>query len=370
LAAEATSRVLGRKSDLIEGREIFLLYGRGESLLRAMSDSFRSFVQASALAVRIESWGSLWIRLSAEAFAFVSLVLVAFALDTGRIDATLAGVVISALFGITGSMGWLDYSTSRMSHSLPHIRRVFEFVDLPTEESEEGRPGRSPAASQGEDLVFAGYTMSYRVDTPRILDGLDLTIRRGAKTALIGRTGSGKTSVTQSLLRMVHVHGGDIRVGSRSAFDYELREYRGLFGVVPQFPYLFEGTLRANLDRVGTLGDARLREALEAVGLRLPLDHAIVEGGMNLSMGERQLACLARVIAADRPFILMDEPTSGLDPRTDARVNEVLRTALGGRTVLTIAHRPQSLHLYDHLVELSAGKVIWQGTPAQRGISR
>jgi ABC-type multidrug transport system fused ATPase/permease subunit len=364
-SAIATSQVLGRKSDLIEGREIFLLYGRGERLLRRMTASFRTYVEASAITFMIETWASFWIRLSAEAFGFSVMLTVCAALSAHRIDAALAGVIISSLFGITGSIGWLDFASGLISRSAPHVRRVFEFVDLPREEDEERTvsrplPAPGPGAIQTPfgDIVFEKYSMSYRSDTPVILDGLNLTIPWGSKTALIGRTGSGKTSLVQALLRMVHVQGGDIKMGGQSIFDMNLHELRRAFGVVPQSPYLFEGTIRSNLDRLGLISQTALVEALEAVGLDYRLDHKITEGGQNLSVGERQLVCLARVLASNRSFILMDEPTSGLDPQTDARVSQILKTALRDKTVLTIAHRRESLGHYDRVIEMAAGRVL------------
>jgi ABC-type multidrug transport system fused ATPase/permease subunit len=104
-----------------------------------------------------------------------------------------------------------------------------------------------------------------------------------------------------------------------------------------------------------------LQEALHAVGLNFTLDHRVSEGGQNISAGERQLVCLARVIAAGRKIILMDEPTSGLDPETDARINLILRTALKNKTVLTIAHRQESLGSYDRIIELRDGQVVTPG---------
>jgi ABC-type multidrug transport system fused ATPase/permease subunit len=168
---------------------------------------------------------------------------------------------------------------------------------------------------------------------------------------------------------MVHVRAGDIRIDGYSIFDEDQRELRRRFGVVPQSPYLFAGTLRSNLDRTGEIararGEAALEAALEAVGLKLSLDLPIAEGGQNLSLGERQLVCLARVIAAGKKIVLMDEPTSGLDPETDARVNRVLRGALGDATVITIAHRLESLSSYDRVIELSAGRKVWEGPPRE-----
>ncbi|MFN7915166.1 MAG: ABC transporter ATP-binding protein/permease [Vicinamibacterales bacterium] len=355
LGVIATSQVLGRKNDLIEGREIFLLYGRAGHLLERMSASVRDYVRASVLTSQVEIWASFWVRVFAEAYSFGVLLLLTAALARGDVSDTLAGVIISSLFGVTASIGWLDFATSLVSRSSPHVRRVFEFVDLPAEAAEEmdaPRPSRLQTVHES-GIVFEHYSMSYRSDTPVILSDFSLTLAPGSKTALVGRTGSGKTSVMQALLRMVYVRGGDIRIDGVSIFDMEVRDLRRRFGVVPQSPYLFAGTIRTNLDRLGVIPTARLEQALAAVRLNLALDHTVAEGGHNLSTGERQLVCLARVIAADRPIILMDEPTSGLDPETDARISEVLHTALEDRTVLTIAHRRDSLRAYDRIVEMT-----------------
>ncbi len=357
-AAIATGQVLSRKNDLIEGREVFLLYGRTSQLMRRMTGSFRRYLQASALTFQIEIWATFWVRIAAEFFSLSVLLFTAAALFNGRIGAALAGVIISALFGVTGSINWLDFATSLVSRSSPHLRRVFEFVDLPAEYSEEGRPERDQVLAKHEDgIEFVNYSMSYRADTPVILHKLNFYIPPRSKTALVGRTGSGKTSVLQALMRMVYVQAGDIRISGHSIYKMDVQTLRRQFGVVPQSPYLFAGTVRSNLDRIGALSDSALQSALTAVGLKIQLDDVIQEGGQNLSVGERQLVCLARVIAADRPIVLMDEPTSGLDPETDARISEVLRTALRDKTVLTIAHRRESLGHYDRVIEMRDGKV-------------
>ena len=355
LGVIATGQVLSRKNDLVEGRAIFLLYGRAQHLLQRMSDSVRDYVRASALTSQVEIWASFWVRVFAETYSFGVLLLMTAALARGDVSDTLAGVIISSLFGVTGSIGWLDFATSLVSRSSPHVQRVFEFIDLPSEASEEMGTRRSPRASTVREagIVFEHYSMSYRSDTPVILSDFNLALPSGSKTALVGRTGAGKTSVMQALLRMVYVRSGDIRIDGQSIFEMDVRELRRRFGVVPQSPYLFAGTIRSNLDRLGTIPEATLAQALAAVRIDLPLDHPVSEGGSNLSTGERQLVCLARVIAANRPIILMDEPTSGLDPETDARISEVLHTALADRTVLTIAHRRESLRTYDRIVEMT-----------------
>jgi ABC-type multidrug transport system fused ATPase/permease subunit len=141
---------------------------------------------------------------------------------------------------------------------------------------------------------------------------------------------------------------------------------RAHFGVVPQDPYLFAGTIRFNL--VGDLthvSDDDLKQALATVGLEVDLNARVLEGGKDYSVGERQLLCLARLILLDKQFILMDEPTSSLDRRTDERIQHLLRTVLADKTVITIAHRLESLEHYDLILELSEGKLLRQGKPEE-----
>jgi ABC-type multidrug transport system fused ATPase/permease subunit len=206
--------------------------------------------------------------------------------------------------------------------------------------------------------------MSYRPHTPVILKELSVTIRNGSKVGLVGRTGAGKSSFVQSLFRMVHVHGGDIRFGEASLLQMPIDQARALVAVVPQDPYLFEGTIRSNIDRLSECSNEVLQEALRKVQLSVDLDKAVLEGGSNLSLGERQLLCLARVIISKRPIVVMDEPTSGVDTITDAIIQSVLRTALHDRTIITIAHRLETLARMDRIIELHDGAIIRDGKPA------
>jgi ABC-type multidrug transport system fused ATPase/permease subunit len=165
---------------------------------------------------------------------------------------------------------------------------------------------------------------------------------------------------------MVCHQGGDISIGNRSIFSVDVNCLRAHFGVVPQDPYLFAGTIRFNL--VGDLvhvPESDLQRVLSTVGLDIDLDARVLEGGKDYSVGERQLLCLARLILLDKQYILMDEPTSSLDRRTDERIQLLLRTALSNKTVITIAHRLESLEHYDLILELSEGRLLRQGRPKE-----
>ena len=366
-AAVAVSSLYGRQADLIEGREVFRLYGRTDELLRRMRASIREYVRTGLVATAVEVRATFAIQIASEVFSFLVLLGLIAALRTGHVTFAFAGVILSSLFGLSGSIRWLDLAAGRVTSALPNLRRVMEFVELPSEESQEfvqGYRGPPATARPPESIIrFDRLQVSYRPGSPVILHGLDVAIARGEKVALVGRTGSGKSSVFQALLRMVAVHSGDLRIDGRSAYAEPIVDYRQRFGIVPQVPYLFAGTVRTALDRNEERNDVELRSALDRLGIAFALDHPVSEGGKNFSLGERQLLCLARVIAHGKEIILMDEPTSGLDPVTDARITASLRTAFRDCTVLTIAHRKESLLSYDRVIELGFGKVVWEGNP-------
>jgi ABC-type multidrug transport system fused ATPase/permease subunit len=374
--------VIHRETDLIDGASVFALYDALPQAFCRLGVSVRRFAGGRLLETVVSQWSRFWTGLSTSAYAACVLALVSFALQTGRLTEAMAAVVLSAVFRLAPCLDWLAWSTAYLGETKASARRVFEYVDLPQEQEAEFPQGAfarattehsavdcaaSPAALPGErlagDIEFVGYSMSYRPDSPEILKDLSVCFQAGRRTGVVGRTGAGKSSLIQALYRMVHVRGGDIRIGGRSVFTSEPDTVRRRFGIVPQDPYLFEGTVRRNLDREGMVGQAALRQALEAVGLPLDLDTKVLEGGRNLSTGQRQLVCLARVLVADREIVLLDEPTSGVDVETDAHIQRVLKEALRGKTILAIAHRMQTLARYDWVVELSEGSVLREGRP-------
>lgn len=361
--------VLHRESDLIEGIRCFELYGERRSLLHRLRESVFRYAQMHFLRGQIEGWGRCIAQSAVAVYEAVVLISVYLGVQYGEISAVVAVVIITASMRLAAIFAWLSWSFGLLFESAGQIRRVLEYVDLPPEEAEEGvaRASVPPPAGgvPSGDLVFQEYTMRYRPHTPIILDGLSLTIARGSKVGLIGRTGAGKSSLVQALFRMVYVQQGEILVGGVSLLHMPIEEARALFAVVPQDPYLFEGSVRSNLDRAGEFSDRELEDALQAVQLPLPLSHPLLEGGSNLSLGQRQLLCLARVVLTKRQFVIMDEPTSGVDTITDAAMQQVLSSTLADRTIVTIAHRVETLARMDRVIELNEGRVVRDTTPAE-----
>jgi ABC-type multidrug transport system fused ATPase/permease subunit len=374
IRAVKIGEALHRETDLIEGRTIFTLYGRQKNLLKRIHRAFGDSMNIQLFYCKLTGWGMLWMGLISASYATFVYGFIVYSLHMELITATLAAVIITAVFNLNSIFFGLAWDMSFLGETASHARRAFFMIDLPhetTAESEvnkvdENAVAAIPAGKLSGDIVFDHFSMSYRQHTPAILNELNLTIPMGMKVGIIGRTGAGKSSIMQSLFRMVYHRGGDIRIGSDSIYSISVNSLRSHFGVVPQDPYLFMGTIRFNLQGdMTSVPDAELRRALDTVGLDVDLDAHVSEGGKDYSVGERQLLCLARLVLLDKQYILMDEPTSSLDRRTDDHIQRLLNTVLAEKTVITIAHRLESLEQYDLIVELSDGQVKRQGPPAK-----
>ncbi len=368
IRAVKIGEALHRETDLIEGRTIFTLYNKQSNLLARIHKAFGASMNIQLFYCRLMSWGMLWMGLISAVYAIIVYSFLTYGLHNGLITATLAAVIVTAVFNLNNLFFGLAWDMSFLGETASHARRAFFMIDLPHETASESRVqvvDDVVAVPLSGDIVFDQYTMSYRPGLPCILDKLSVVFPEGKKIGIIGRTGAGKSSVMQALFRMVYHQGGDIRIGGRSIFTVEINCVRSHFGVVPQDPYLFAGTIRFNLAGELDVEDARLNHALATVGLDVDLDARVLEGGRDFSVGERQLLCVARLILLDKKFILMDEPTSSMDRQTDEAIQRLMRTALSERTVITIAHRLESLEHYDLIVEMSDGGLLRQGTPEE-----
>ncbi|MEZ4316609.1 MAG: ABC transporter ATP-binding protein [Myxococcota bacterium] len=246
------------------------------------------------------------------------------------------------------------------------LEKIFGLLD----EREQVAFGSTSLTGEVESLELDGVHFAYG-DGPDVLKGVSLAIRPGQVVALVGRTGSGKSTVGKLLQRSYQGHRGHIRLNGHEITELDSDTLHRFIGVVQQDVQLFPGTVRFNLTLGADIPDAALEEALalchaeETVAKLGGLDGRIRHEGANVSVGEGQLLSFARTLAANTPIVVLDEATASVDSLTEARIQSATDAILERRTVLVIAHRLSTIMDADEILVMDAGRVIERGTHAQ-----
>uniref|UniRef100_K3XV63 ABC transporter C family member 13 n=1 Tax=Setaria italica TaxID=4555 RepID=K3XV63_SETIT len=248
------------------------------------------------------------------------------------------------------------------------VERVAEYVGIPQEELQGSESPSRSWPTEGR-IDFVHVTLRYKPELPPALDDVSFHIASGMQVGIIGRTGAGKSSVLNALFRLVPICNGCILVDGIDVAKVAVRELRAHFAVVPQSPFLFDGSLRENLDPFNTATDLRVWEVLEKCHMKGEiesiggLDIHVKESGASFSVGQRQLLCLARAFLKSSKVLCLDECTANVDNQTAFLLQNTISAECKGMTVLTIAHRISTVMKMDNILVLDQGKLVEEGNP-------
>ncbi|OMO98911.1 hypothetical protein COLO4_13638 [Corchorus olitorius] len=309
--------------------------------------------------------------LSSITFAFSLFFLIS--IPEGIIDPAIAGLAVTYGLNLNMVQAWVVWNVCNMENKIISVERMIQYSNIPSEPAlviESNRPDASWPCLGEVDILH--LKVRYAPHMPLVLRGLTCTFPGGLKTGIVGRTGSGKSTLIQTLFRIVEPTEGQIIIDGVNISSIGLHDLRSRLSIIPQDPTMFEGTIRSNLDPLEEYTDEQIWEALDKCQLgdevrkkEGRLDSTVSENGDNWSMGQRQLVCLGRVLLKKSKILVLDEATASVDTATDNLIQTTLKEHFSDCTVLTIAHRITSVLDSDMVLLLNQGLIEEYDSPAR-----
>ena len=315
------------------------------------------------LGLRLDYGGALIVFLAAVSSVAAAL--------SGTISPGLVGLSLTYALAIGQVFNWFVRMATEFEMNMNAVERVDHYSNIDTEPSptDDDIKPNDDWPQKGE-IRMEELTLGYAHDLPPAVKDVTVNVKAGEKIGVCGRTGSGKSTITLGLFRMLEHFEGRIFIDEIDIAKMSLRLLRSRLAIIPQDPILFQGTVRFNLDPRGLHADDALWRVLEVAQLKAAisaldggLEGVVAEGGENLSVGQRQLFCLARALLVKSRVLVMDEATANVDMETDKLIQEVVRSAFKEFTILTIAHRIDTILDSDRILVLDQGRVIECDTP-------
>ncbi|KAG5420363.1 hypothetical protein I9W82_002244 [Candida metapsilosis] len=395
LVSVSRSPIYGHLGESLNGIDTIRAYGQNDRFDFIMNKVVDFNLRSQYMLTSINRW--LFFRLQVVgglAVLSASLMLILSVRTAHPLTSSMAGFLMTYALQVTGSLRIVVRQSAEVETSIVAVERCLEYTQLPVEE-DEGRKIIIPPIGwhKGGGIQFENYSTRYRHNLDLVLKNINLTIGKGEKVGVVGRTGAGKSSLALAIFRIIEPVEGNIEINHINTSAISLYELRHRLSIIPQDSQLFKGTIRQNLDPFNYYTDNEIWKALELAHLK---DHVsrlnsneidktdendvnalsqsndnkllcrVEDGGSNFSAGQRQLMSLARVLLKmnDSNILVLDEATAAVDVETDKIIQETIRKEFKDKTIVTIAHRLETVMDSDKILALDEGKVAEFGSPS------
>lgn len=346
--------------DNLEGVEEIKLWNLFESRDRAFQDKLDGLLKCQKGSAMLDAWNTLWESLLEWSVTILLYLVGGLLICQNRLTIGAVFAFVSYSWYVTGPVSALLNLKMYFARIMPSARRLFRFLDMESEQA----GGAERVSGCPPRLEFKDVTFSYQENRP-ILQSASFYVEPGEKIAIIGQNGSGKSTVLNLLLRFYTPDSGEIMADGMPVSQLSLNEYRSLFSVVSQEPYLFLGDIAGNIDLTGQALPGQVSAAMEDSGVadyigRMPegMKTLIGRNGARLSGGEKQKLAVARALLKDAPIVILDEATSGFDVESDAYLHDVIVNQMAGKSVIMITHHYNNLKGLDRVYRLEDGRIV------------
>ncbi|NXS14597.1 MRP2 protein, partial [Neodrepanis coruscans] len=362
------SPIYSHFGETVSGLSVIRAYGHqerflqhNETIMDINQKSVYSWIISNRwLAIRLEFVGSLVV--------FFSALLAV--ISKGSLEGGIVGLSVSSALNVTQTLNWLVRTSSELETNIVAVERVHEYTKVKNEVRKPGKGTKVDSLGDGEGRK--DYQTKMESIYPVFFSPVSWSKKLLSQVGVVGRTGAGKSSLTNCLFRLLEAAGGKIIIDEVDIATIGLHDLRKNLTIIPQDPVLFTGTLRMNLDPFDQYSDEEVWKALELAHLKtyvqnLPegLLHLVSEGGENLSVGQRQLVCLARALLRKAKILILDEATAAVDLETDHLIQTTIRSEFSDCTVLTIAHRLHTIMDSNRVMVLQAGQIVEYDSPEE-----